>query len=132
MTPALTTRMLRALLPLGLLALAGCAPSPPIPSGTWTGALTPERHPEMASPVAYRVAYPDGALTIEVVGADASALPARDAQLDGDTLRFAFDEPEGDVPLTCALGRDADGFAGRCTAPDGQWAHFTMRPPTGG
>ena len=74
--------------------------------------------------------YPDNGLTLVIRGPNGMPLPTREARLDGDTLRFAFDEPEAELPLTCALGRDSeDGFAGRCTDPGGQWVWFTMRPP---
>jgi hypothetical protein len=86
-------------------------------------------HPEMANPVSYDVSYPGGVLAIALTGPGGETIPTRAVRLDDDTLRFVFNEPDADLPLTCALGRDGDGFAGRCTDPDGRWARFTMLPP---
>ncbi|MDX1421159.1 MAG: hypothetical protein R3181_14435 [Rubricoccaceae bacterium] len=122
--------MFRLLLLLGPLALAACAATPPLPEGRWTGALTPERHPELKTPVAYDVRYEGDRLVVAIVGPGGQEVPTRDVRLTPAALVFAFDEPEEGVPLHCVLDRDGDGgFAGRCTAPDGQWARFTMRPP---
>lgn len=111
--------------------LAACGGSAGLQEGRWTGDLTPMNHPDRTSPIAYDVDYSTGKLSIALVGPDGGAIPARDARLDADTLRFSFNEPEEGVPLRCALGGDgAGGFSGRCTDADGKWARFTMRPPS--
>lgn len=92
--------------------------------------MTPMRHPDMETPVAYRVAQDQGTLAVTLEGPNGTEVPLRDVTVDADTLRFVFNEPEEGVQLTCALaGTPVDGFAGRCTDADGQWARFTMRPP---
>lgn len=125
---------LRLLLLAAALSMIGActtpASAPTLPEGTWTGALTPMNHPEMANPVTYDVHYPGGALAIDLVGPNGARIATRSVQHAPDSLRFAFDEPEEGVTLQCDLGRQADGaFAGRCTDPDGKWARFTMIPP---
>ena len=129
-----------------LLLVAACRPDSStavrIPEGTWIGALTPQNHPEMQTPVGYQVRYARDRLQVDLVGPGGDTMATRRPRLDGDTLRFAFQEPEEQVVLTCALGREArDGealsatpvqFAGRCTDPNGQWARFTMRHTAGG
>lgn len=113
-----------------LLALAACASPERLDEGRWTGTLTPMNHPEMANPVAYDVGYAGDTLRIALVGPGGGTLPTRDVRLTADTLHFAFNEPEEQVPLRCALGREpTGGFAGRCTDASGQWARFTMQPP---
>lgn len=112
-----------------LVPLAACGPSTRLEEGRWTGTLTPMNHPEMANPVAYEVRYEDDALTIDLAGPGGASLSTRDLRLTADSLYFTFDEPEEDVALDCALGRDADGFVGRCTDAEGKWARFTMQPP---
>lgn len=100
--------------------------------GTWTGGFTPMNHPEMVIPITYAVAYPSDTLALTLGGPGDLEMPARQASVDGDTLRFVFDEPDAGLPLTCALGPDSTAtgsFAGRCTDPEGKWAHFTMTPP---
>ena len=115
---------------LGGFAACSSTPESPLPEGTWTGALTPMNHPEMANPVTYAVRYDDGALAIDLIGPNGSATTTRDVQLEADTLRFAFDEPEEGITLRCALGGTAEhGFAGRCADASGKWARFTMAPP---
>jgi hypothetical protein len=89
-------------------------------------------HPEMANPIAYEVSHPDGKLAMSVLSPDGSSIPVQDPRVDGDTLRFAFEEPEEGVRLACALAQTAGAepqFAGRCTDGSGKWAHFTMTPP---
>lgn len=120
---------MKPLLLLALLGLTACGSSSRLEEGRWTGALTPMNHPDMANPVAYDVSYHGDALAIDLIGPGGAAVPTRDVRLTDDTLYFAFDEPEENVTLSCALGRADGGFAGRCTAPDGKWARFTMRPP---
>lgn len=121
-----------ALLPLSLLlVLAACEPAAPtLQEGTWTGGLTPMNHPDMVTPLTYDVRAEDGAYAIALVGPGGGAVPMRSVRLEGDTLRYVFNEPEEGVALRCALGRQGDGsYAGRCTDPDGKWARFTMTPP---
>lgn len=111
------------------LLLAACGSSSRLEEGRWTGALTPMNHPNMENPVTYDVSYAGDALAVYLVGPGGATVPTRDLLLTADTLYFTFDEPEENVPLDCALGREEDGFAGRCTDADGKWARFTMRPP---
>ena len=112
-----------------LFFVAACSAQPASPTlqeGTWTGGLTPMNHPDMVMPLTYEVSRAAGDLTITIVNQDLRTA-ARDVRIDGDTLRFVFNEPEGDVALTCALGRQPGaGYAGRCTDAAGKWARFTM------
>jgi hypothetical protein len=122
--------MLQRLCASLLFTLAACGSPDRLAEGRWSGTLTPMNHPEMANPIAYDVGYEADALHIAVVGPEDTALPTRGVRLTADTLYFAFDEPEENVPLRCALGREnADHFAGRCTDTAGKWARFTMQPP---
>jgi hypothetical protein len=130
--PAMLSRLLLLASPL-LLSTVACSNTsqPNLETGTWTGTLTPMNHPEMANPVTYAVDYPDGTLSIDLIGPGGASLPTRSIHYTADSLHYAFDEPEEGVTLRCALGRQPnDGFAGRCTDANGQWAHFTMVPPT--
>lgn len=118
------------LVALLLVGVTACTPSSPsIESGQWTGTLTPMNHPDLHQPITYDVQSDDGALSIALVGPGGQAIPTRDVRLESDTLFFTFDEPEEQVPLDCALARDTEAFAGRCTDASGKWARFTMRPP---
>lgn len=111
-------------------ACATPASAPTLPEGTWTGALTPMNHPEMANPVTYDVRYPEGTLAIDLIGPDDSRIATRAVRLTADSLHYTFDEPEEGITLQCALGRRSGGhFDGRCTDAAGQWARFTMVPP---
>lgn len=122
---------------LACLLLAACTSPRPeatqparLQAGLWTGGLTPMNHPDMVTPLTYEVAYPDDGLAIVLNGPGGTAMVAREAALQDDTLRFVFEEPEEGVTLRCALGAEPTGsFAGRCTDPGGQWARFTMVPP---
>lgn len=97
--------------------------------GLWTGVIVPMHHPEQETPLSYVVTHPEEILSIAIVGPDGSLLLTRDARLDGDTLRFVFNEPEEGVELTCALGAVQGAYEGRCTDASGKWARFTMSPP---
>lgn len=118
---------------LFLLVLLGGCGIPPLTPGLWTGTLAPEHHPEQTTDLSYDVSYPEvdpeDHLILHLIAPNGARIPTRDAHLDSDTLRFAFNEPEAGMPLTCALGRDGEGFAGRCTDARGQGAWFTMEPP---
>lgn len=118
-------------LTLSLLILStACQTAPKLPEGRWNGSLTPMNHPDMQNQVAYNVSYESDKLQISLIGPNNSTVDVQNPRIEGDTLFFAFNEPEEHVLLRCALvGEEADGFAGRCTAPSGKWAHFTMRPP---
>ncbi|NNF58106.1 MAG: hypothetical protein HKN04_07670 [Rhodothermaceae bacterium] len=103
---------------------------PAIPTGTWTGTLTPQNHPDLHLPMTYTVEECAEGLAITLASAAGQAAEAREVRVTPDRIRFAFDEPEEDVPLTCDLRRDDDGaFAGRCMAANGTYATFTMEPP---
>ncbi|MGI9175040.1 MAG: hypothetical protein ACR2GR_06960 [Rhodothermales bacterium] len=99
--------------------------------GTWTGTLTPMNHPERATPLTYDVRHAGDSLTITFALSDLpDSVVTRDITLTADTLSFAFNEPEADVLLRCALGRQEDqSYAGRCADAEGKWAAFTMVPP---
>ena len=128
------TRCLPLLFVLLLSAAACASPERPLPEGTWTGGLVPMNHPEMHSPIAYLVRYQGDDLVLSLTGPDGSGgtMATRSVRLAQDTLYFAFDEPEQNMPLRCALGRQPDGsFVGRCTDPSGKWARFSMIPPDG-
>ena len=113
-----------------MLPEAAGAEAPTLETGTWTGGLTPMNHPDMTMPMTYDVRRDADGLAISLAGEQGEMTPTHDVALDGDTLRFAFNEPEENVLLTCALGRQADAsYAGRCTDAEGKWAHFTMVPP---
>lgn len=117
-----------------LLSAAACSsPDRALPEGTWTGGLVPMNHPEMETPIAYLVRHQGDELVLSLSGPDGSGTMAtRAVRLAQDTLYFEFDEPEQNMPLRCALGRQLDGsFVGRCTDPSGQWARFSMIPPDG-
>jgi hypothetical protein len=122
--------MRRLLCPALLVALAACGSPDRLAEGRWSGTLTPMNHPEMANPIAYDVDYEGDDLRIALVGPNGAALPTLDVRLTADTLYFAFDEPEENVLLRCALAHEeTDRFAGRCTDASGKWARFTMLPP---
>lgn len=118
---------------IGFLAACSTAPSQPaLQEGTWTGGLTPMNHPDRVLPLTYEVSRADDGSLSLTLGSGDTQTPTRDVILDGDTLSFVFNEPEENVELTCALGRQADaGYAGRCTDAEGKWGHFTMTPPSG-
>ena len=103
-----------------------------IPTGTWTGSLTPQNHPDLHIPMTYSVEECAEGLKITLTSGqgNAGAVQARNVRVSAERVRFVFDEPEAEVPLTCRLERQRDGsFAGRCTADDGKYATFVMRPP---
>lgn len=111
------------------LLLAACTASPVLEEGRWTGSLTPMNHPEMTNPVAYEVRHLEGSLSIDLIGPSGKRMATQRPRLRGDTLLFAFEEPEEQVQLGCALGRAAAGFAGRCVDSGDKWARFTREPP---
>lgn len=120
------------LLSLFSLFLLACEAPAALPEGRWTGALTPMNHPEMENPIAYEVSHPEGKLAVSVISPSGSSVPTQNPRVDSDTLRFAFEEPEEGILLTCALAwtdRANAHFAGRCTDDNGKWARFTMIPP---
>lgn len=123
--------MMQKIVLCALAALAACtAGTPGLEAGTWTGHLTPMNHPEMQTPLTYEVAHGASGPTLAIGGPEGGAIPAHGVALTADTLSFVFDEPEEGVTLTCALAPHSDGrYEGRCTAPDGKWARFTMIPP---
>ena len=125
--------MYKAALILSLLLAANTAQTraQDLQEGTWTGALTPMNHPEMATPLTYDVRHVGDSLAISFgMPGSPELMATREVALVADTLHFAFDEPEADVRLDCALGRQEDGsYAGRCADAEGKSATFTMIPP---
>jgi hypothetical protein len=112
------------------LGLSACQMGSSLEAGRWSGTLTPMNHPEMATSIAYDVRYGGEGLAVDLIGPGGASVPTDRPQFDGDTLRFAFEEPDAQVRLSCVLGRERDGYAGRCTDPGGKWARFTMVPPS--
>lgn len=118
---------------LAASVLAACqGPPPTLDTGTWTGHLTPQNHPEMQIPLAYEVTHDDGALAITLVSEAGTRTALRDVDFADSVLTFTFVEPDAGVPLACSLLPQADGrFVGRCTDAEGKWGLFTMIPPDG-
>jgi len=130
-----------------ILAMTGCAgesgdsPSsddmasdasmtPMLATGDWNGGLVPMNHPDLRTPLVFTVSYEDEVLAMTLGGPDGGEIPIRNAHVDGDTLRFEFNEPEVGVLLTCALaGMPAEGFEGKCSDDADKWALVTMTPP---
>ena len=118
------------LIALALVLGPAVLAQPAIPTGTWTGTLTPQNHPDLHLPMTYTVAECAEGLAITLASAAGQDAEARDVRVTAERIHFSFDEPEENVPLTCDLRRGEDGaFAGRCTATDGKYATFTMEPP---
>ena len=115
---------------IGFLAACSAQPSQPVlQEGTWTGGLTPMNHPDRVMPLTYQVSRVEGQWSIVLKNGETQT-PTRALTIEGDTLSFVFNEPEENVELTCAFGRQADAsYAGRCADAEGKWAHFTMTPP---
>ncbi|HEX9658974.1 MAG TPA: hypothetical protein VGA18_01700 [Rhodothermales bacterium] len=113
------------------IATSGCDQPPPVlTEGKWTGAVVPLNHPDLRSEVYYRVSYEGQDLTILIGMMGMESRAAREVVVTTDSLKFVFDEPEGDVPLDCALGLHPTGnYEGLCADSAGKSAYFTMRPP---
>lgn len=122
-------RRLAPLLLVGVVLMACPSGASRLQDGRWTGTLTPMNHPDMQTPIALDVRTTGGSIEIVILGPDGGTLPAREIDFDDDTLAFTFDEPEAGIPLRCDWTRQPDGgFAGRCTDPEGKWAHFEVDP----
>jgi len=105
--------------------------APRLSEGIWSGRLAPMNHLDQISPLMFSVAYEDDLLAMVLSGPDEMEIPIRNARVDGDTLRFEFNEPEGNFLLTCALAGEANsGFEGRCADESGKWAFVGLEPPT--
>lgn len=125
--PAFLVALLLGLAVLGPVSFAQA----PVPTGTWTGTLTPHNHPTMHLPMTYQVEECAEGITITLASGDGQGVEARDVRATAERIRFAFTEPEANTPLGCDLRRQQDGaFTGRCTAPDGTYATFAMNPPS--
>ena len=115
---------------LAIVALGCDQPPPLLPEGKWTGTIVPLNQPDLRSEVYYRVSYEGQALTIVIGMTGMESRAARDVVVTTDSLKFVFDEPEGDVPLECGLGLHSTGnYEGLCADSGGKSAYFTMRPP---
>ncbi len=97
----------------------------------WSGGLTPMNHLDQVTPLSFDITYQDDELAMVLGGPEGIQVPIRNARVDGDTLRFAFNEPEVGVELNCALAKGIEpAFEGRCADETGKWALVTMNPPS--
>jgi hypothetical protein len=114
----------RLALQFGFLFLLNSAVSAQaLPTGTWTGSVTPPGDAPLA--LTFDVSAGD---TISIlIHFDQGDFPASDAKLAGDTLTFRF-QP-GPI-VRCNLVRKGDGsFSGECSDEDGISAILLMVPP---
>lgn len=118
-----------------LCMLVACSSEPEVlrlREGIWAGSLTPMNHPDLMTPLTFNVARVESGMDIAIEGPDGVGIGTREAMMDGDTLRFVFNEPEQNELLTCALGYDGPGrYSGRCADAGGKWATVTMTEPSG-
>ena len=115
---------------LAAFLIAACNSSTELREGRWSGHLSPMNHPDMTIPVSYNVAYSLNKLDITIIGSNGAPVKARNPHIKEDTLYFAFNEPEEQVLLECALARqNSSEFSGKCVDSSGKWAQFTMAAP---
>lgn len=107
-----------------LFLLASALPAQSLPSGTWTGSVTPPDDNPLA--ITFDVASGDS-ISILIHFADRGDYPASEAKLASDTLTFWF-QP-GPV-VRCNLVKQGNGsFSGECADEDGMSATMLMVPP---
>ncbi len=123
---------MRFLLAFVLLAAIGCSGPITLPEGIWSGELIPMNHPDMKTPIEFRVSYPSGALEISMLGSGGGLIPFENLQFENRILSYSFMEPEGNIFLMCSLSyRDEGILEGRCADDSGKWGLFRLRPPSG-
>ena len=121
---------MRNILFVAICFMTACNSSYELQEGNWSGHLTPMNHPEMSIPVNYSVTYTKSGLNISIIGSDGVPVKTENPRIARDSLLFAFNEPEEQVKLDCALVRNNEmDFTGRCTDSSGKWAEFTMVAP---
>ena len=109
------------------LASAASVHAQALPTGTWTGTMTPPEGREV--PVTYEVTPSGDGLAITMTVEGSGPRPLEDIRIEGGRLRFAF---QMGSRVSCDLQRMDDGtYSGPCSAAGAQGGDLTMRPPSG-
>lgn len=113
-----------------IITICSCSTNQRLVEGTWTGAMTPQNHPDLETPIEYMVDYEEGRLVMTLIGPGKTKLPISNIVRSDGKLEFQFTEPEEGVALTCELhGVPDKGYSGKCKDEAGKWARFTFVPP---
>ena len=110
------------------IILTSCSITQKLPTGFWSGYLSPMNQPDIRTSLNYEVKGQQENVSLQILGPGGMNIPTNELQLTKDTLFFSFHRPETQVLLSCALKKvNKNYFYGRCTDPVGKWATLTMK-----
>jgi hypothetical protein len=120
---------MKTLLPALLLAvLTVPAAAQSLPTGLWTGSVTPTGEEPLA--LTFEVTVSGDTISIMMITPDRGSYPVENAQYKDDTLTFVF---HPGPRVQCSLPRQSDGsYTGECKGEDDLSAVMTMVPPKKG
>lgn len=111
-----------------IILLTSCSTTQKLPSGLWSGYLSPMNQPHKRTSLNYEVKHLQENTSLEILGPGGINIPTHELLLIKDTLFFSFNRPMEEVSLSCALQKvNKNYYYGRCSGPEGNWATFTMK-----
>ena len=119
---------MRQLLLLLMILLTSCSTTKTLPSGHWSGYLSPMDQADKRTDLKYLVDHTDDLLSLQIFGPRGLNIEPKEVQMANDTLFFSFDKLDQTGTNTCALRKiNKKYYYGRCTDSDDRWAVFTMQ-----
>lgn len=113
---------------LFVIVLSSCSSSKLLPSGQWSGYLSPMGIDDKRTLLTYQVEHIDEDVNLQIFGPRGMNMQAKELELVNDTLHFSFDKMDSSGSNSCSLKRvTKDYYYGRCTDDDGRWAIFAMQ-----
>ena len=110
------------------VVLSSCSSSKMLPSGQWSGYLSPMGIEDKRTLLSYQVDYIGEDVNLQIFGPRGINMQAKGLELVNDTLHFRLDKMDNSGSNSCALKRvTKDYYYGRCTDTDGRWAVFAMQ-----
>ena len=111
-----------------IIILFSCKTTQKLPSGRWSGYVSPTDQPDRKTYLNYEVEYQEQSIAMEINGPGGINFPTQDLALTNDTLFFAFNRYGRQEILTCALKKvNKSYYYGLCSDSDGKSAVLTMK-----
>jgi len=118
---------MRYLLFLAII-LTSCSTSKILPSGQWSGYLSPMGQEDKRTMLSYQVDHVADSVNLQIFGPRDMNMEAKELLMTSDTLFFSFEKMDQSGTNSCALKKvTKDYYYGRCTDSDGRWAIFAMQ-----
>lgn len=110
------------------ILLTSCSTTQKLPSGHWSGYVSPMNQPNTRATLNYEVDYLEEIISLQLYSPEGEKIQTSELQLTKDSLFFSYKRQEQQGTLSCGLKKvNRNYYYGQCADEEGKWAIFTMK-----